>query len=339
MTKKNFPEFHKALMEQSTYPSAPRRIKFEETLHSLIYRTGDHTYKIRKTDPTYSSLAIKERYAVEAQSLLRRWAPGVTAEVVTVEKTGQGYALGGEGEPVEYALCLKQLSDHYWLDRLIDQGKVTPTAIGRLARFLADHHREGALEEKAAHSGRPEHFQALIEEIFYQAKKYFNQTLTETLMETVSLPMLRFPEEFRRQFSRRQKKGHVVDGHGAFLPGHIYMKGSEVMAISPLEAHEKFRLLDAANDVATLVNELLLLKADDLAEHFVHRYIAAAKDRDLMKFLPAYQTLQAMRCGLVFSERMAELSPDDPVRSQAVSRAEAYFNLAVRTAREIPRPD
>ena len=59
MTKKLYPEFHKALLDQTLYPSATRRIKFEETHHSYLYKTGDHVYKIPKPGPLFSSLAVK----------------------------------------------------------------------------------------------------------------------------------------------------------------------------------------------------------------------------------------------------------------------------------------
>ena len=339
MTKKDYPEYHKALMEQSTYPSAPRRIKFEETRRSYLYRTGDHVYKIRKSDHFYSSLAIKERYAQEAKQLGAKWAEGNAIEVFPVVKTDTGYQLHGEEGAVDYGCSMAQYSDSSWLDRLVRQEKFTPTMVGRLARFLAEIHEGASLEEKAASSGRPENFHALMDEVFYQAKKYVGITLSDALLEMVSHAMLRFVEEFRRLFLRRQKRGKIVDGHGAFIPSHIHLKGGDVLAISPLEGQSKFRVMDAANDVATLLNELDLAGALELGEQFQKRYASTAKDRDLARILPAYRTLQAMRSGLLYSEWLAELAEPDKSHSIIKAQAESYFNLAVRMARTIPRPD
>lgn len=344
MTKKDYPEYHKAMMEQSTYPSAPRRIKFEETRRSYLYRTGDHVYKIRKSDHFYSSLAIKERYAQEARQLGARWAEGHGIEVFPVVKTEDGYRLhgdsgGGDHAVVDYGCKMIQFPDAYWMDRLVKQEKVSPTMVGRLARFLVEIHEGASLEEKAASAGRPENFLAQMDEVFYQAKKYVGATLSAAILEVVGHAMTRYVEEFRRLFLRRQKRGKIVDGHGAFIPPHIHLKGGDVLAISPLEGQSKFRVMDAANDVATLLNELELAGAMELSELFQKRYASTAKDRDLAHILPIYRSLQAMRSGLMLSEWLAELAEPDKSRSTIKAQAEAYFTLAVRMARAIPRPD
>jgi hypothetical protein len=170
MSKHAYPEFHKALLEQATYPAAPRRIKFEETRRSYLYRTGEHLYKLRKASPLYSSPAIRERYAQVALSLGQRWARDVVQAVVPILRTPGGYALTGEGEAVDYALRMVQLPDSHWLHRMLEHGKVTPTHVGRLARFLAEQHAAAALGEKAAEMGHPHRLQALFDELIYQSK-------------------------------------------------------------------------------------------------------------------------------------------------------------------------
>lgn len=339
MPRKSYPEYHKTLLEKSAYPSAPRRIKFEETHRSYLYRTGSHLYKIRKPGPLYSSLAVKERFTQEACRLGRHWGGDLMEEAVPIVRTPAGFALGGEGEPVEYALKMTQLSDNYWLDKLQAQGKITPTAIGRLARFLAERHAESKVEEKTTNAGRPENYMALVDEVVYQSRKYVPHTLTEPMLEMIARPLARFVEDFRKLFLRRNKRGRIVECHGAFIPEHIYIRGMDIRAISPLEGQPKYRILDSTNDVATLTNELRRMGADDLAELFVKRYTSASHDRDLVKLLPAYQVLRAMHAGLLQSEWLAELPEDHPEREERISLAGAYFNLAVRASREIPRSE
>ena len=89
-----------------------------------------------------------------------------------------------------------------------------------------------------------------------------------------------------------------MDGHGDFTPPHIHVRGKDVVAVAPLDGQAKYRVLDAANDVATLVNALLLAGHPELAALFVKRYSGAAKDRDLEKILPLYQVFRAVLAGL-----------------------------------------
>ena len=77
MNRKAYPDFHKAMMEQASFPVAPRHIRYQETRCSHLYRTGAELFKLRKASSVYSSLAIKEVLVREALASGRRWAPQV----------------------------------------------------------------------------------------------------------------------------------------------------------------------------------------------------------------------------------------------------------------------
>ncbi|MBI4081031.1 MAG: hypothetical protein HY423_00330 [Candidatus Lambdaproteobacteria bacterium] len=335
------PEYHKALLDAARHDPATRRVKFSETCHSYFYRTGEFVYKIRKPSPAQSSLALKEAYAQSALAAGARWSPEVYLALVPIVHSADppGFALGGAGEPVDYALKLAPLSEAHWLDHLIENHKLNPTAVGRVARYLATQHQAHPLGAQAATLGRPEHFRELFEELLYQIRQYLDVTLTQAMLDMVVRPLDKFVEDSRKLFLRRIKKGRIVEGHGAFTPAHVHVKGKDVRAIAPLESPQKYRQLDAANDVATMCVELARLGADGESELFVQRYISAAHDRDLVRMLPAYKTFQALRQGLAQSEQLIEdRSRGDAEGVAAAQRlAQHYYSLAVRFAREIGR--
>jgi aminoglycoside phosphotransferase family enzyme len=337
MTRKAYPEFHKALLDQTVYPSATRRIKFEETPLSYLYKTGDHVYKIAKPNPHMSSVALKERYALDALRLGQIWGGDCYEAVVPVVRTDGGYALSGEGVAVDYAVRMKQLSGHYFGNELLAAGKLTPTLIGRVARFLAEQHTAHPVVDHAAELGHAEHFRSLFEEIVYQVKKYTGQAVTETMLDIVVRPVERFIDDGRKLFQRRQKRGRTVEGHGDFVPEHVFLKGKEVVAITPIDTPLKFRQLDAANDVATFCNALHMAGAAEAEELFIKRYVSASHDRDLIKLLPAYEVMQALRGGLDYCERRVELAETDPEFRAFTQSAQERFSLAVHRAREVPR--
>jgi len=337
MARKTYPEYHKTLMDQGFYPTSKRRIKFEETPHALIYRAGDFIYKIRKHRHGSDNPALKEKIAREALARGRQWAPEVYQDLLPLYRTAEGYSLQGSGEVLEFLLKLTQYSEHYFLKRVLSAGKLTPTGTGRLARYLAEHHANLVAGEKGIESGKPEFIRDLMEEVLYQSKKYINQTLPAPLLDMVSRPVHRFIEDNRKLFVRRVKKNRIVECHGAFLPEHIYLKSKEIFAISPQADMGRYRLMDAAYDVAMFLNELELAGAAELIELFQKRYITASKDRDLPKVITLYQTLSAMRTGLIYSERLiGETTPEDE-KPGLIEAAHRYYNLGLKIAREIPQ--
>ena len=338
MRRRAYPEFHKALMDPARYAAVSRKIKFEESPDSYFYKTGTDIYKIRKPSAVYSSLAVKEAFMQEAAELGRRWAPGLTVEALPLVRRDEGFVLGGAGDAADHVLRVSQLSSQHWLDHLLEAGRCTPTVIGRVARFLGARHAEHpAAAGDAESAGRPEHLRGLLEEIFYQSKKYTGSALSETMLEVVTRPSMRFIEESRKLFQRRVKKGRIVDGHGAFLPEHIHVRGKDVFAVAPLDGQAKYRILDAANDVAALVNALDLAGQADLGDLFVKRYVTAAKDRDLDKLLPLYRVFQAVHNGLALCERAARTGLEEALRGAWQQQAQRQYQLAVQLVRLIPR--
>ncbi len=338
MRKRVYPEFHKALMDPAMYPQVSRKIKFEETPDSYFYKTGTDVYKLRKSSPLYSSLAIKEAFMQEAALLGRRWAPGLIVEALPLMRRDAGFALGGAGDAADYVLRISQLSTQHWLNQLLAAGRCTPTMIGRVARFLATLHAEYPAPAGAAESaGRPEHLRNLLDEIFYQSKKYTGTALSEAMLEVVTRPVMRYIDESRKLFQRRVKKGCIVDGHGAFVPEHIHVRGKDVVAVAPLDGQAKYRILDATSDVAALVNALALAGQAELGDLFVKRYATAAKDRDLDKTLPIYRVFQAMHKGLLLCERSAQTGLAEDSRSVLLQQAQQQYQHAVQLVRQIPR--
>ncbi|HEX7927849.1 MAG TPA: hypothetical protein VF678_09665, partial [bacterium] len=273
-----------------------------------------------------------------ALQLGKRWAPSTYLGVVPIVQQGETFAVGGAGMPMDYATRMTQLSDHYFVDYLAQHQKLNATAVGRIARFLAQKQAEGTVAEaQAAEAGKPEHFAELVAEVLYQVKKYVGTGLTEAMYELIARPIGHFIEHQRKILLRRAKKNRIVMVHGAFMPEHVYVKQQDVEAIAPLESPRKLRLLDAASDVAQFTNGLQLLGAAEDAATFVQRYASAAKDRDLEAILPAYQVYQAARDGLMRCEWLAELAADDelrgPVREQSLKR----FELAMDAARRLPK--
>jgi uncharacterized protein len=356
MTRKCYPDYHKALMDQAAYPAAPRHIRQQETRASYLYKTGAEIYKLRKPSKVYTSLAVKEVLVRESLANGRRWAPQVMVGMAQVVAVGGDFRLcavpdlpdacgalplpaaPADAVLVDYALRVKQYAESPWVDQLAPAGKLTDVSVGRIARFLAQRHAEQPADDRAAQVARPEQIAALAEDLLTQVKKYVGCTLNEPMFELIARPLQRSLNELHKLFLRRIKKGRIVHCHGAFVPEHVYVKSLDVQAISPVLTQSKYHVADAISDVAIFVNGLLLLDNAEAASLFQSRYAAAAKDRDLDVLLPCYQVVMALRRGLAASEAVAEAALSDELRDLTRKAGQAHFALGVQIARAMARP-
>jgi aminoglycoside phosphotransferase family enzyme len=168
--------------------------------------------------------------------------------------------------------------------------------------------------------------------MLFQLKRYFETSLTQPILDMIRHPLEKFIDDNKRLFNKRQKKGRIVFGHGAFLPEHIFVHGDQVYFISPQEVQKKLAVLDVANDVSSLTVELARMGKTELFDTFLEQYLEVSKDQDLLKMLPLYQTYCALKQGVKTCE-LKVAQQNDELGNIAMD----YFNLAVRFSREIPR--
>lgn len=304
-----------------------------ETLTSFLFKADDQLFKIKKSGNEYASLAVKEAFCHEECRLSQRFNPNWPIEVLPVmEHNGELMIGGTEGEIIEYALKMEVLSDQWSLSQLLAKDKVTAKHISKIATRIAEIHAASPAKDRAAESGKPEPFRALCDDMLFQLKRYFETSLTQPILDMIRHPLEKFIDDNKRLFNKRQKKGRIVFGHGAFLPEHIFVHGDQVYFISPQEVQKKLAVLDVANDVSSLTVELARMGKTELFDTFLEQYLEVSKDQDLLKMLPLYQTYCALKQGVKTCE-LKVAQQNDELGNIAMD----YFNLAVRFSREIPR--
>ncbi len=326
-------ELVKALKEPAAYHNSPKTIKLRETSTSFLFKADDQLYKIKKLGNEYATLAVKEAFCREECRLSQRFNPNWPLEVLPVMEHNDELKIGGtEGEIIEYALKMEALADQWSLSQLLAKDKLTIKHISKIATRIAEIHAVSPAKDTAAVSGKPESFRALCDDMLFQLKRYFEASLTQPILDMIRHPLEKFINDNKRLFNKRQKKGRIVLGHGAFLPEHIFVCGDQVHFISPQEVQKKLAVLDVANDVSSLTVELARMGKTELFDAFVQQYLEVSNDQDLLKMLPLYQTYCALKQGVKTCELKVSQQNDD-----LGTLAMNYFNLAVRFSREIPR--
>ncbi|MBC8257924.1 MAG: hypothetical protein H8E38_02820 [SAR324 cluster bacterium] len=327
------PEWVKALKNPEAYQSSPKTVKFRETTTTYLFKADGWFYKIKKKGNEFPTLAVKEAFCHEECKLSKRFNPGWNSEVLAVIDDNGTIKIGeSTGNTIEYALKMEALPEQRLLTHLLEKDKVSNSDITNIATRLAEIHSISAVKDKAAESAKPEPFRAQCDDLLFQLKRYFEASLTQPILDMIRHPLEKFIDDNKRLFTKRHQKGRIVQGHGAFLPEHIFVNKDIIHFISPQEVQKKLAVLDVANDVSSLTVELSRLGKTELLETFLSCYIEVSKDNDLIKMLPIYQTYFALKQGVKTCE-LKVAQKDELLGPLALE----YFNLAVRFSREIPR--
>ena len=133
-----------ALLDPGCYPHPAAHIEHIETHISDVLLTGQHAYKLKKPLALgfldFSTLAKRHFFCCEELRLNRRLAPELYEDVVAITGTPAHPSVGGPGEPIEYALRMRQFDQSGLLERVLARGELTAAHVDQIAASVAAFH-------------------------------------------------------------------------------------------------------------------------------------------------------------------------------------------------------
>ncbi|MCK6460059.1 MAG: AAA family ATPase [Planctomycetes bacterium] len=292
----------RALRRPEAYPPpVPPRVEVKETHASLVFLAGDRAYKVKKPVRyaflDYSTLERRRRFCEEEVRLNRRLAPSVYLGVAPITADGR---VRGEGDAVEYAVEMVRLPQDRMLDELLKRGAVTVADAERIADAVAEFHARAD-----RHGSQPiDHLRSNLDD----AARFLPSSWLAWLREE--------HERLRAELSPLLARRKAVDGHGDLHASNVCMTDRGIVIYDCIEFEPRFRIEDAAAEIAFLAMDFERHGAWDLSRAFVRRYAERSGDRDAERLLPLFKPYRACVRGLVESLRGAP-------------GAGAYFRLAV----------
>src|SRR5689334_12005699 len=153
-----------------------RGFELRETHISWVLLGQDSVYKVKKPVALgfldFSTLALRKEYCEREVVLNQRLAPGVYLGVVPITRDPAGvHGIGGEGEPVEWAVHMRRLQDGDAADVRLREGRLDTGDLQRLAEHVARFHEHARSDDEIARYGAPEAILANVRENFEQTRQ------------------------------------------------------------------------------------------------------------------------------------------------------------------------
>ena len=345
------------LRRPRAYPHVPERVEVVQTHISCVFLAGDEVFKVKKSVRfsflDFSTLERRRHFCEEEVRLNRRLAPDVYYGVVAIVLGPDGYRIGGDGVPFEYAVHMRRLPDKRLLRALVREGEADGDLMDRIARKMAAFHAGDETEPASTESADPDEIARTLRETFAglatpvgvattsgtgttpagdapvdEAAAALDdlRRLTDTALARVA-PALR----------RRRAAGRVRDGHGDLRPDHICCTEA-LPIIDCIEFSARLRTCDVASEMAFLASELQFLDAPALAEALITSYCRASGDDELRGVLPFFRAYRAEVRAMVATLTAAESEVGAAERQRQRDDARRYLALATRAAWQAQGP-
>jgi aminoglycoside phosphotransferase family enzyme/predicted kinase len=321
-----------ALRDPKRYPHPVERIDVLETHISWVLLAGDYAYKVKKPVKLgfldFSTLEARRFYCEEELRLNRRTARRLYLEVLPITGSEADPRIGGDGEPIEYAVKMRRFAQDALLSRMAQAGTLGAAQIDALAHRIAAFHSQIACADSARSFGS-------AAEVLAPAVQNFDQieTLIGPDADVPELERLRgwTHDEHRRlqgTFAARKAGGFVRECHGDLHLGNVALIDGEPTPFDCIEFNEAFRWIDVMNEVAFMVMDLFDRRLPRLAYRFLNVYLEDTGDYGGLAVLRFYLVYRALVRAKVACIRAHQQGLSGEEREGARREYHDYLRLA-----------
>ncbi len=333
MDGNTLPDFITALLQPEIYDHPAVDIQLKQTHISFVLLAGDSVYKFKKpVDFGFLDFySLKKRHHCCEQELLlnRRLCPDIYLDLVRITAEGDGYALNGSGEVIEYGVKMVRMPEKRMMGNLIQAGQLgreqIDAIVDRLIPFYQQADRNGEIDG----FGTVESVAVNVLENFDQTEGFIDQgALSREQFDSISAWAKAFLAR-EEHFNRRIEAGYIRDCHGDLYSANICL-ADQVYIYDCIEFNRRFRYCDIASDIGFLAMDLDFHGLDELSDYCIDRFCTQSGDSGLREMLNFYKCYRAYVRGKIGLFTAADPAVDEAVKKICTQAAAKYFSLAER---------
>lgn len=333
MTEIQTSQFIKAMQQATAYPHDVQTVEMRETHISWVFLTGELVYKVKKPIRTdfldFGTLEQRLHYCNEEIRLNRRYAPELYLRVEPITGSFESPLIGGTGEPLEYAVVMRQFDDNKLLNRVINSGDLTGAHIDQLADEISELHRKAKGASVHDRFGIPGKIRTDAEDNIRALKEAECEGLSEALKQLETWTEHAFCS-LQRIFQDRLEQGFVRECHGDLHLGNIVLIDGRATLFDGIEFNEEFRWIDVMSDVGFLVMDFADHQHRDFAYRVLNRYLELTGDYAGLNVLRWYVVYRALVRSKVALIRSQQSGLDIQQITQQRQFVKAYTELALQ---------
>lgn len=321
-----------ALQNPELYDHPVDGFQVIETHISQVILTGQYAYKIKKPMDfgflDFSTLERRKHFCEEELRLNRRLAEPLYLEVLPITGTPEAPVIGGEGEPFEYTLKMREFRQDQLFDQMQETDVLKPELLSGLAAQVARFHdsQEPIPDDKPL--GTPEAVYGAMQENFDQIRPMLeDKTLLSQLDNLEAWAQTTF-ERNRDLIAKRHADGMVRECHGDLHLANVTVYDDEVTVFDCIEFNESLRCIDVINDLAFLLMDLESRRESALSNLVLNTYLEHRDDFEALPLLPLYKAYRAMVRAKIALFTRANPALSEQEKAGLMQRYRDYAQLA-----------
>ncbi|HEY9199036.1 MAG TPA: AAA family ATPase [Gammaproteobacteria bacterium] len=330
-----------ALQHPQRFVHAVAAFQVIETHISRVLLTGEYAYKFKKPVNLgfldFSTLEKRRFYCHEELRLNRRLAPELYEAVVPVYGSVDDPRFEGDGEPIDYAVRMRQFPDDARLDQVSDRGGLSAEHIDQIATDLAAFHREAPRAGKDSLFGSSAGIGDRMLQNFDQIATHCDEPVVHARLDPLRAWTQAKLHELHDDLELRRREGWIRECHGDLHLANMALIDGRVVIFDCLEFAEDLRWIDPLSEAAFLYMDLEQRGHAVLARRFLNQYAEAANDYQALNLFRPYLVYRALVRAKVAAIAAHQHKKQPAQYAAALVDLRAYLDMADHYSRPVGR--
>ena len=300
-----------------------------ETHISWVILTGEFAYKIKKPVDfgfvDFSTLEKRRFCCEEELRLNRRQTQDLYLAVKPIIGPLDRATFRSSGEPIEYAVQMRQFSQADLLTSKLACGELHPEHLDKLATNLAEFQKSAPIADAADHFGSNAGIYQVVAENFAVLERA--RILPDVVAKLHAWAEAEF-ECCESEFFRRKLSGKIREGHGDLHLGNMILRTGQIEVFDCIDSSPELRWGDVIGEVAFLVMDLIDRGRLDLGWEFLNAWFAETGDYAGLKVWAWYFCYRALVRAKVAALRQAQSDVGADEKGRIDRQLREYLQLA-----------
>ena len=306
------------------------------TANAVVFLAGADVYKLKRAVKfPFMDLSTlgKRREACETEIAVNRpLAPDIYLSALPIVRQGETFAIGGDGEIVEWAVHMRRFDENATLDHVADRKGVSDAIIDKLALAVRRSHDRAPHRDAARAAHALETYIEQNSAAFAERPDLFDPLTARKLTHDSRLAFA----IVRRVLLNRGQAGFVRRCHGDLHLSNVVLIDDEPTLFDAVEFSDEIASGDVLYDLAFLLMDLEERGLRAAANRLFNRYLAPEPMEALTGLiaLPLFLSLRAAIRAKVEAASAERLEGEKRDETRALARR--YFDCAVRFLAHTP---
>ena len=321
-----------AMQTAEFYDHDVTEITMLQTHISWVFLTGEFAYKVKKPVDfgflNFTELPQRKHFCEEEIRLNKRLADDIYLTTVTITGTESKPELNGSGEPIEYAVKMRQFDQSQLADSLLSSDMLKPQHIDNIADQVARFHQSIPHINKESELGSAATVNAPVIQNFDQLDPLIKDDDARAQLARIKSWSEAEYKKIEPVLSQRKRDGYIKECHGDMHLGNMALINDQITIFDGIEFNDEFRWIDVMSEIAFLFMDLFDRKASTYAYRFLNRYLEKTGDYAGIQVFRFYLVYRAMVRAKIASFTLLTPGLSAAEQEKALQQYRSYSNLA-----------